>query len=48
MDPVLVIALVTVVLVALAGVIGGMGLLGGTETNSRHDHFLSRLIDWMF
>jgi hypothetical protein len=42
------IAGLTIFLIFVVGVIGGMGLLNHTEASTRHDHWMSRLVDWLF
>jgi hypothetical protein len=45
---VITVAVVTILLVMLGGLVGGIGLLGGVKREDGHRSIFSNLIDWMF
>lgn len=45
---VITVAVITVLVIIVAGIAGGIGLFGGNKREDGHRSVFSNLIDWMF
>lgn len=43
-----VVMVVTIVIIFLGGIIGGLGILGGWHESQKKNSIVDRVIDWMF